>query len=203
MSNLLTVIRAAMRPGSTDDALDLIEGEPGAQALNPEAPHSEASIPGGTMSGNQTVAGAAQAATAITAAVAAASGGADGFKTATDRMQAILGADGIKGDGKRMAAALDLAAASPDMAADSVVAFVTANVPATTAHAAEPQSASAAATQPAVATVPSPAAGAYEASVQAAASLAMPGGASASKTTEPGASWSASIAKANARVKGA
>lgn len=169
MSNLLTVIRAAMRPGSTDDALDLIEGEPGAQALNPEAPHSEASIPGGTMSGNQTVAGAAQAATAITAAVAAAAGGADGFKTATERMQAILGADGIKGDGNRMAAALDLATAAPDMGADAVVSFVTANVPATTVQAAEPQP---------TASNPQPAAGAYEASVQAAASLAMPGGAS-------------------------
>lgn len=173
MSNLLTVIRAAMRPGSTDDALELIEGETGAQALNPEAPHSEASIPGGTMSGNQTVAGAASAATAITAAVAAASGGADGFKTATDRMQAILGADGIKGDGNRMAAALDLATAAPDMGENAVVAFVTANVPATMAQAAEPQPAA----KPA-ASQPQPAAGAYEASVQAAASLAMPGGVS-------------------------
>lgn len=173
MTNLLSVIRAAVRSGAADDVLDVVEGEPGAQALNPEPPHPEASIPGGTMSGNQTVAGAAQAATAITAAVAAASGGADGFKTAMDRMQAILGAEGIKGDGKRMQAALDLATASPDMAADAVVAFVTANVPAGSAAA----SAEAAPAAVPSASQPKPAAGAYEAQVQAAASLAMPGGA--------------------------
>jgi hypothetical protein len=178
MTSLFSAIRSAVRSGTADHVLDHAEGEPGATALNPETPHHEATTEGGNMSGNQTVAGAAQAATAITAAVAAASGGADGFKTATERMQAILGADGIKGDGKRMAAALDLATASPDMAADAVVAFVTANVPASTTTASSEPAAAAAATAPA-ATQPKPAAGAYEASVQAAASLAMPGGSSA------------------------
>lgn len=173
MSNLFSAIRAAVRAGAADDALDQVEVDPGAQALNPEPPHVEAPTPGGTMSAQQTVAGAAQAATAITAAVAAASGGADGFKTATDRMNAILGAEGIKGDGKRMAAALDLASASPDMAADAVVAFVAANVPSGNAAAA-PVGAQAAV--PPGAAQPQPAAGAYEAQVQAAAQLAMPGG---------------------------
>ena len=39
-----------------------------------------------------------------------------------DRLGAILGADGIKGDGKRMAAALDLAMGSPAMTAEAVTA---------------------------------------------------------------------------------
>ncbi|NEI89515.1 hypothetical protein GR248_01665 [Rhizobium leguminosarum] len=90
------------------------------------------------MSDQQTVAGAASAATAAIAAAAASTGGADGYKTAMDRMGAILGADGIKGDGKRMAAALDLAAQSPEMAAEAVTAFVVANVAASGSSPAEP-----------------------------------------------------------------
>lgn len=168
MPSLFSAIRSAVRSGAANDALEQIEGEPGAQALNPEAPHSEANTEGGTMSGTQTVAGAAQAATATIAAVAAASGGNDGFKTAMDRMNAILGADGIKGDAKRMSAATDLASASPDMSAEAVVAFVTANVTATGLQAAEPVAA-----QPAA----QPSAAAYEQQRVAAASLAMPGGA--------------------------
>lgn len=175
MPSLISVIRNAVRSGAVDDVLEPVEAEPGAQALNPEAPLNEATNEGGTMSGSQTVAGAAQAATATIAAVAAASGGTDGFKTAMDRMNAVLGADGIKGDGKRMAAALELASASPDMSADAVVAFVTANVPASNAEAGQPATAASAPQ----ATEPKPAAGAYEASVQAAASLAKPGGATA------------------------
>lgn len=201
MPSLISVIRNAVRSGAVDDVLDPVEAEPSAQALNPEAPLNEATNEGGTMSGSQTVAGAAQAATATIAAVAAASGGTDGFKTAMDRMNAVLGADGIKGDGKRMAAALELASASPDMSADAVVAFVTANVPTSNAEAGQLATAASAPQ----ATEPKPVAGAYEASVQAAASLAKPGGASAGSAArqEPGSGWSASIAKVNARVKGA
>lgn len=175
MSSFLSVIRAAVRPGAADDVLDDVEVEPGAQALNPEPPHVEAPTSGGNMSGIQTAAGAASAAAPLIAAAAAASGGADGFKTAMDRITAVLGAEGIKGDGKRMQAALDLATGSPDMAADAVVAFVTANVPAGSPAA----SAEAAPAVVPAANQPKPAAGAYEAQVQAAASLAMPGGASA------------------------
>lgn len=172
MASLLATIRAAVRPGSQPDALDAIEGEPDASASILEEPHSEAQHPGGDMSVNQTVAGAAHAATATIAAVAAASGGNDGFKTAVDRFSAVLGAEGIKGDAKRMSAALDLATASPDMAADAVVTFVTANVPASTATAATDGTAAAAGSST---PQQKPAAGAYEAQVQAAASLAMPG----------------------------
>lgn len=194
MSSLFSVIRSAVRSGAADDVLDQIGDEAGAQALNPETPLSEATTEGGHMSGNHAPAGAANAATATIAAVAAASGGADGFKTAMDRMNAILGADGIKGDAKRMSAALDLANASPDMSADAVVAFVTANVASANAETSQPAPSQAA--QPA-------SAAAYEQQRMAAANLAMPGGQSSSAKTEPGSSWSASIAKVNARVKGA
>lgn len=170
MSNLFTAIRDAVRPGAQTHALDIIEGEPGAEALNPAAPLAEASTTGGDMSGNQTLAGAAQSATTALAAVtAAASGGQDGYSKAMDRMSAILSADGIKGDGKRMAAALDLAKASPDMAAEAVVAFVTANV---SASAETPSQTAPASSQPA----PASQAATYEQQRLAAAALAMPGG---------------------------
>ena len=53
---------------------------------------------------------------------------AEGAKAATDRLVAALGAEGVKGDAGRMAAALDLAVKSPGMSGDDVSAFVTANV---------------------------------------------------------------------------
>lgn len=158
MTSLISAIRAAVRPGAIPDSLD--ENEPGALASTTELPLPEAQPTGGDMSANQTAPGSAAAAVAGTLATvaAAASGGADGFKYAMDRMNAVLGAEGIKGDAKRMSAALELANASPDMAAEAVVAFVTANVPATKAEA------------------PAPAASAqsYEQQRTAAANLAMP-----------------------------
>lgn len=51
-----------------------------------------------------------------------------GAKEATDRLSAALGAEGVKGDAGRMAAALDLAVKSPGMSGADVAAFVTANV---------------------------------------------------------------------------
>ena len=122
------------------------------------------------MSENQTVAGADQSDAATNAAVAAAaSGGADGYKKAMDRMNAILGADSIKGDAKRMSAAVELANASPDMAADAVIKFVSANVSATAAEADTEQD------------KPAPSPAAYEQQRMAAAGLAMPGGKPAAK----------------------
>lgn len=53
-----------------------------------------------------------------------------GAQAATERLAAALGADGVKGDAGRMAAALDLAVKSPAMSGDDVAAFVVANVPA-------------------------------------------------------------------------
>lgn len=159
MSSLISAIRAAIRSGALPSDLDDIEVDADASASNSQPPLIEAPTPkGGNMSDQQTVAGAASAATAAIAAAATSTGGADGFKTAMDRMTAILGADGIKGDGNRMAAALDLAKQSPDMAAEAVTAFVIANI-----AAADQKSA------------PVNSAAAYEERRLAAAGLAQPG----------------------------
>ncbi|WP_283196598.1 hypothetical protein [Rhizobium sp. BT04] len=133
MTSLISTIRAAIRTGALPSDLDDIEADADASASNSQPPLTEATTTGATMPDNQNVAGAASAATAAIAAAAASAGGTDGFSTAMDRMTTILGADGIKGDGKRMAAALDLAKQSPDMAAEAVVSFVTTNVAAGTA----------------------------------------------------------------------
>lgn len=53
----------------------------------------------------------------------------EGAKAASERLTVALGADGIKGNAARMAAALDLAAKSPSMSGEDVAAFVCANVP--------------------------------------------------------------------------
>lgn len=157
MTSLISAIRSAVRSGAVNDVLD--EGEPGAEASNPEAPRVEASTRGGDMSGIQTVAGAAPAATApIAAAAAAPGGGADGYRAAIDRISAILAADGIKGDAGRMSAAIDLAKSAPDMTAEAIVGFVTAHV------GAGPKAAAPAAAAPS-----------YEHQRLAAAALAMPG----------------------------
>lgn len=166
MTSLLASIRAAVRPGTANPSLDDVEGNASALAGETGAePISSNPTPGGDMSENQTVPGAEKSDTAINAAVtAAASGGHDGFKLAMDRMNAILGADEIKGDAKRMSAAVELANASPDMAADAVIKFVSANVPATAADTgARPEE-------------PAPSPAAYEQQRMAAAGLAMPGG---------------------------
>lgn len=52
----------------------------------------------------------------------------EGHAAAAARFGAILKAEGIAGNAARMDAAVDLAARSPDMSADDVVAFVIANV---------------------------------------------------------------------------
>jgi hypothetical protein len=188
MTSLISAIRAAVRPGAIPDSLD--ENEPGALASTTELPLPEAQTTGGDMSNIQTAPGVAAAAAGTLAAVAAAaSGGADGFKTAMDRMNAVLSADGIKGDAKRMSAALELANASSGMDAEAVIAFVTANVPATKAEASAPAA-------------PAASAQTYEQQRTAAANLAMPSG-TASATETVGASWKDAIAKAGVGRKGA
>lgn len=168
MTSLIAAIRAAVRPGTVPHTLVFDEGDPDATASIPEAPPAEATTTGANMSDSQTGASAASAVAQLaTAAAAAASGGSDGFKAATDRMTAILGAEGVKGDAKRMSAALDLSTASPDMSADAVVSFVVANVPAAEA--------STVAAKPEDSASPASAASAYEAQRLAAANLAMPG----------------------------
>jgi hypothetical protein len=138
MSDLLNVIRAAVQPGTIPHSLDERD-LPGAVASTTATPPSAASTQEVEMSDTQTKPGGANADAEQTAAIAKATtdGHAAGVKAANERIGAIFGADGIKGDGKRMAAAMDLALASPDMAAEGVVGFVTANVPETKASAQE------------------------------------------------------------------
>lgn len=127
MTSLLASIQAALRPGTTSHSL---EGEtPGAVASILETAPSGALTQEVVMD-SQTQPGASTTSAELTAAVAKATadGKAGGFKAAMDRLGAIMGAEGISGDGARMAAAMELAGQSPDMAAEAVVAFVTKNV---------------------------------------------------------------------------
>jgi len=106
---------------------------------------------------------------------------AAGAAEATQRLGAVLSADGIKGDGRRMAAALDLAVKSPGMSAEDVVSFVTGNV--------------AAGTQP----EPQAQADAYEASRTAAAGLVSPAKADARRTKSDLSAGSIYAARRNAK----
>lgn len=111
---------------------------------------------------------------------AADAGRAEGAQAATDRLVAALGAEGVKGDAKRMAAALDLAVKSPSMSGEDVAAFVIGNVP-------ESQAAT-----------PAPSSAAFEASRMAGASLARPGSENPDEASAH-AGWGAAVAQANAR----
>lgn len=167
MSSLIAAIRNAVR-SDPKHALDAIEGEPGADAPDNPAPHDEAATTGGTMS-TQTQGGANPAVTAAIAAATQPQGStSEGYKAAMDRIGAILSAEGIKGDAGRMTAAIELAQTAGSMAAEAIVAFVTANVPA-----AKPDASASAPAQPAADVKPDPAA--YEAQRAASAGLAQPG----------------------------
>ncbi|HEV7436977.1 MAG TPA: S49 family peptidase [Pseudorhizobium sp.] len=83
----------------------------------------------GTPAAETSVISQAQHETAVS--TARREGEAAGAQAATGRLATVLGAEGIKGDGRRMGAALDLAVKSASMSADDVVAFVTGNVAAT------------------------------------------------------------------------
>ncbi|MGS1093105.1 S49 family peptidase [Aquamicrobium terrae] len=74
------------------------------------------------------VAGITQAEHDAAVKAAADTARAEGSKAATDRLVAALGAEGVKGDAGRMAAALDLAVKSPGMSGEDVATFVAANV---------------------------------------------------------------------------
>ncbi|WP_376704692.1 hypothetical protein RQ479_08075 [Mesorhizobium sp. ISC25] len=82
------------------------------------------------MSGNQAPAAAGISQADHDAAVASAEtkGHAAGVTAENKRLTSALGAEGVKGDGGRMAAALDLATKSPAMSGEDVAAFVVANV---------------------------------------------------------------------------
>ncbi len=144
--SLLAAIRAAVMPEDAEPILT--EDQPGASTPTTEASppraiqeEDEMSEPSNKPAGAaiQPAAGNSSNDDAVQAAGLA--GEERGAKAANDRMAAILSAEGVKGDGKRMGAALDLALNSPDMAADQVTSFVTANVPASSPTAASGQSA--------------------------------------------------------------
>ena len=126
-NSLLAAVHAAVA-GSVDDVLS--EDETGAGALNATKDSSMAnsSQPAG---GDQTGITKADHDAAVSAARA--EGVTAGATAATERLSAALGAEGIKGDAGRMAAALDLAVKSPAMSGTDVAAFITANVQASPA----------------------------------------------------------------------
>lgn len=161
-SHLAAVYNAVV--GAVDDAL-VEEGETGAAALNSTTKE-------GSMSkDNPPAGGDPKAGATITQAdhdsavrAARAEGRSEGEKSSNDRLNAALGADGVKGDAGRMAAALDLAVKSPGMSGADVAAFVVANVAAASSSA-----------------KPGDAAEKYSAERTASAGLAQPSAASAIK----------------------
>lgn len=139
MNSLLASVLAAVRPGADPHSLE--EGiMPDAEVSTIEPPPLGASTGVSSMTLPNTPAGGALAGAELAAAISTATSGGheSGFKAATERLGAIMSADGIKGDGKRMAAALDLSQQSPEMSAEAVAAFVVANVSASTADAGTP-----------------------------------------------------------------
>lgn len=163
---LLDTIRAAV---AGPEQISALADEPGASASTiatstPEDKSMSTENAPGTVAN----AGISEADHKAAVSKAETDGKAAGRKEATDRLTTILAADGIKGDGTRMSAALDLATKSPDMAAEAVVGFVTANV-----TAGKPDAASS-----------------YEQQRLAAAGLTQPGGES---KTGAKANWSDAI----------
>lgn len=125
---LLETIRAAVAgPGETVAAADPVAVE--ANLNPPSGATMEAAMADNTVPGAVTT-GISEADHKAAVSKAEAEGRVAGRKEANDRMATILAAEGIKGDGRRMAAALDLAQQSADMAAEGVIAFVAANIPA-------------------------------------------------------------------------
>ncbi len=193
MSSLIDAIRAAVLPGSTADVLMIEnEGETGAKAPPSDPPHCAAQpTTGGDMTVQQSQSGPASAAAgALAAVVAAASGGDDGFAAAMGRINAIASAEGIKGDAGRLNAAIELASASPQMTAEAVIAFVSANVPAAQAASAKAGEGEAGSAR------------SYEQQRLAAANLAMPGPASSAAKASPKINRDAIFAARRNQTKG-
>lgn len=126
--SFLAAIRGAV--STAPEIVSSEEDQPGADA--PQSPAPSGANMETVMSGDPkpgaTASGISQADHDAAVASARSEGEAAGAKAANDRVTAIVSADGIKGDGARMTAALDLAAKSPGMSAEDVAGFVTANV---------------------------------------------------------------------------
>lgn len=117
--------------GAADDTL--VEGETGAPALSATTKEGAMSKDNQPAGGDPNSAGISQATHAAAVTAARAEGKAEGEKASAERFNAALGAEGVKGDAGRMAAALDLAVKSPAMTGTDIAAFVVANVAAATA----------------------------------------------------------------------
>lgn len=115
-----------------DAVAGAVEDIPEREATGAQAPNStrkdEAMSKDDAPAGGDKKSGMTQAEHESAVQAAAETGRAEGAKAATDRLVAALGAEGVKGDAGRMAAALDLAVWSPGMTGEDVAAFVTANV---------------------------------------------------------------------------
>lgn len=122
-------ILAAVHDAMLGDAV-----EPVPEGAEPGAPASDANQKESAMSKDDAPAGGdkkpgiSQAEHDAAVSAASEAGIATGEKRSLDRVAAALGAEGIKGDGGRMSAALDLAVRSPGMSGEDVAAFVVANV---------------------------------------------------------------------------
>lgn len=115
-----------------DAVAGAVEDIPEREATGAQAPNStrkdEAMSKDDAPAGGDKKSGMTQAEHEAAVQTAADTARAEGGKAATDRLVAALGAEGVKGDAGRMAAALDLAVKSPGMSGEDVAAFVTANV---------------------------------------------------------------------------
>lgn len=159
-SSVLAAVHEAIFEGAANDVP--VRDKTGAQAPN-STRKGEAMSKDDAPAGGDNKSGITQAEHDAAVKSARSDGEAAGAAAATDRLAGALGADGVKGDAGRMAAALDLAIKSPGMSGEDVAAFVVANVSASTAVAKEPSG--------------------YEASRLAAAGLAKPNAGSTKKAT--------------------
>lgn len=121
-------VLAAVHEAILGDAAELVpEGaEPGAPA--PSKPEEKVMSKDNTPAGGDQKPGTSQAEHDAAVSAAAESGKAAGAQAELARLSAALGADGVKGDGVRMAAALDMAIKSPSMSGEDIAAFVTSHV---------------------------------------------------------------------------
>lgn len=120
---------AAIRSAVTSDPEPIPPGdEAGAEAPDDNAlrGHTQEGVMSDDLNKPANASGISQA--AHDSAVAAAR--ADGAANAYARINAVVSAEGVKGNPGRVSAALDLAIKSPGMSTDDVTSFVTANVPA-------------------------------------------------------------------------
>lgn len=127
--SLLAAVRGAVFAGAAEHADDeemiLDDGETGAAApLNQEDTRMSTND---TPAGGDKKTGISQAEHEAAVKTARSEGEATGAKAATDRFATALGADGVKGNAARMAAAVDLAVKST-MSGEDIAAYVTANV---------------------------------------------------------------------------